>query len=62
MKIEAEKLKSEKTDVQQQAKKFYESAYYLNIQNHKLSEVNSRLVDILNKTMTLLPENQVSIS
>ena len=47
LKIEAEKLKTERNELQSQSKRFFESAYYLNVQNHKLAEINGRLLHII---------------
>lgn len=40
--------------------KYFEMAYLLNVNNHKLSEMNSRLNNLLNKLLQELPE-EVSV-
>eukprot|EP01080_Neovahlkampfia_damariscottae_P005120 gene5120-8718_t len=43
-KIEVEKLRAEKRELESTIKKYYETSYFLNIQLHKQSLINERLV------------------
>ncbi|KAG2374021.1 hypothetical protein C9374_011100 [Naegleria lovaniensis] len=59
MRVENEKLKLEKEGLLDQSKKYFEMAYLLNVNNHKLSEMNSRLNNVLSKLMQEIPEEKV---
>jgi len=62
-KIEIDKLKAEKAELKQKSKKYFETAYYLNIQAHRLAEINARYKKLFNDFVKLLPaETQAIVS
>lgn len=63
MKLELDRFRAEKNELQQQSRNYFETAYFLNVQLHKQAEINSRFLTLLGGVLKLLPpETQKQLS
>ena len=58
-KIELEKLLAEKKELESTIRKYYETAYFLNIHLHKQSLINERLMIFSKELLNTLPNEEV---
>jgi WD40 repeat protein len=58
-KMEFEKIQAEKKELKVQAKRLYDTAYYMNLQIHKQEEINNRLLKIIEEMKGFVPNEHM---
>jgi hypothetical protein len=58
-KIELDKLRTEKKEIETLTRKYYETSYFLNIQLHKQSLINERLSNLTKNCLEEIQDEEV---
>jgi molybdopterin converting factor small subunit len=58
-KIELDKLRTEKKEIETLTRKYYETSYFLNIQLHKQSLINERLSNLIKNSFEEIKDEDV---